>query len=83
MGGVLADQALYEVRDVPVLQNRTFDSAVAARACRRGDVVLVQDSATGLISNVAFDASRVEYDTGYQNEQATSRGVPGAPRRGG
>ena len=72
MGGVLAARALYEVRDVPVLQNRTFESAEAARACSTGDVVLVQDPATGLISNAAFDASLVEYDTGYQNEQATS-----------
>ncbi len=57
---------------LPVLQNRTFASAVEARASRTGDVVLVQDEDTGLIFNSAFDASLLRYDRDYQNEQACS-----------
>ncbi len=64
--------SLYSVRALPVLQNRTFASASAARSCVTGDVVLVQDEHSGLIANAAFDPSLVEYDADYQNEQAMS-----------
>jgi hypothetical protein len=66
------DAELYTVRDVPVFQNRMFDSKAEAKACSRGDVVLVQDLNTGLVLNRAFDARRMQYDGAYQNEQATS-----------
>jgi len=66
------DAELYAVRDVPVFQNRMFDSEAEAKACRRGDVVLVQDLNTGLVFNRAFDAERMQYDGAYQNEQAMS-----------
>jgi hypothetical protein len=49
-----------------------FDSETEAKACRRGDVVLVQDLDTGLVLNRAFDAGSVQYDGAYQNEQALS-----------
>jgi SAM-dependent methyltransferase len=64
--------ALYVARQLPVLQNRVFCSEVEARACATGDVVLAQDPETGLISNVTFEPSLVEYDAEYQNEQAGS-----------
>jgi hypothetical protein len=64
--------ALYTVKDVPVFQNRMFDSETAAKACPRGDVVLVQDAATGLVRNRAFDSRLMTYDAAYQNEQAMS-----------
>ena len=63
---------LYAVERVPVLQNRVFATAAAARGCARGDVRLVQDAATGLVFNEAFDASLVEYDRHYNNEQGRS-----------
>jgi len=63
---------LYAVERVPVLQNRVFATAAAARGCARGDVRLVQDAATGLVFNEAFDASLVEYDRHYNNEQGLS-----------
>jgi len=52
-----SDDALREVyraEQLPVLQNRMFASAEAARACARGDVVLVQSNESGLIFNRAF-----------------------------
>ena len=70
-----SDDALREVyraEQLPVLQNRMFASAEAARACARGDVVLVQSAETGLVFNRAFRPELVEYDADYQNEQGLS-----------
>lgn len=64
---------LFSVRAVPVLQNRAFASRSQALASPTGDVVLVQDHATGLIHNEAFDPGLLRYDEEYQNEQAVSR----------
>lgn len=63
---------IYEQRDFPLFQNRMYDSATVARACPRGDIMLVQDSGTGLIYNQAFQPEAVQYDRNYQNEQALS-----------
>jgi methyltransferase family protein/C-methyltransferase-like protein len=64
--------AIYRAEQLPVFQNRMFRTAGEARASVRGDVVLVQDPATGLISNQAFDPSVMDYDPDYQNEQGHS-----------
>ena len=63
---------LYRVARLPVLQNRTFASVEQARASDSADIVLVQDSQSGLIFNQAFDANKLSYDADYQNEQAHS-----------
>lgn len=63
---------LYRVSNLPVLQNRTFADAAAARASASADMVLVQDEISGLIFNQAFDAGKLNYDSDYQNEQAHS-----------
>lgn len=63
---------LYLAEQLPVLQNRLFSSAEAARNCLKGDVFLVQDMQTGLIFNQAFVPDLMQYDTDYQNEQAFS-----------
>ena len=63
---------LYAVERVPVLQNRVFATAEEARDCTRGDIRLVRDTTTGLVFNEAFDASLVEYDRHYNNEQVLS-----------
>src|SRR4051794_34308342 len=63
---------LFRAESLPVLQNRTFETATEAKASSTGDVVLVQDERTGLIYNAAFDASLLSYDREYQNEQACS-----------
>jgi hypothetical protein len=63
---------IYRAEQLPVLQNKMFASAAAARACARGDVVLVQSSETGLIFNRAFRPELVAYDADYQNEQGLS-----------
>lgn len=68
----MALQALYRVQQLPVFQNRVFGSAAEARACAKGDIDLVRDSATGLIFNRSFSPELMTYDADYQNEQAVS-----------
>lgn len=63
---------LFEVEGLPVFQNKMFATREAAVNCPKGDMRLVQDMETGLIFNAAFDASKLAYDSDYQNEQACS-----------
>jgi len=63
---------LYRAGQLPVFQNRMFASEALARACTRGDLVLVQDEDTGLVFNQAFDPGLMVYDADYQNEQGHS-----------
>ena len=60
------------LENLPVYQNKMFDTAEAARDCLLGDVVLAEDETTGLVSNIAFDPEKLDYDESYQNEQAHS-----------
>jgi hypothetical protein len=66
------NRVLYRQSRFPVLQNRVFDSQQAARDCAAGEILLVQDCATGLIRNASFDASLLTYDSTYHNEQEYS-----------
>lgn len=63
---------LYRATNLPVLQNRTFAGADSAKHSASADIVLVQDEASGLIFNDAFDADKLSYDSDYQHEQAHS-----------
>lgn len=63
---------IYRAEQLPVFQNRMFLTEQAARNCTKGDVVLVQDTETGLIFNQAFKPELMQYDSDYQNEQAVS-----------
>ena len=63
---------LYQIDGLPTFQNRVFATPDEARACAQGDMRLVQDEATGLIRNAAFDVTKMVYDENYQNEQANS-----------
>lgn len=69
---MLTEQELYRVEQLPIFQNRMYDSAQEARACPRGNVRLVQDLGTGLVSNADFRPELMVYDARYQNEQAVS-----------
>jgi SAM-dependent methyltransferase len=70
--GMNETRLLFSARDYPIFQNRMYDSAEAARTCRRGSIRLVEDLRTGLVRNAAFDPALMEYDAAYQNEQANS-----------
>lgn len=69
----MTQHEIFRAEQLPVLQNRVFDTVEAARNSPTGDVVLVQDMETGLVFNAAFDADLLSYDEGYQNEQACSQ----------
>lgn len=63
---------LFRAEGLPVLQNRTFATRDEAIESPTGDVVLVQESVSGLVYNAAFDPTRIVYGEHYQNEQACS-----------
>ncbi|WP_341743525.1 class I SAM-dependent methyltransferase [Azonexus hydrophilus] len=64
---------LYRVAQLPIFQNRMYDTAEEARTCPKGDMLLVEDLRTGLVYNAAFRPELMVYDKCYQNEQACSR----------
>lgn len=69
----MSQREIFRVTGLPVLQNRVFDTQEEALASPTGEVVLVQDTDTGLVFNAAFDPDKLAYESDYQNEQAHSR----------
>lgn len=63
---------LYEQVQLPIFQNRMYDSAEEAKNCPKGDMNLVEDLTSGLVYNAAFRPELMVYDAHYQNEQAGS-----------
>ncbi len=63
---------LYSVDQLPIFQNRMYDTEAQAIACPKGDVHLVEDLQTGLVYNASFRPELMVYDEHYQNEQAVS-----------
>lgn len=65
-------KVLYRQNELPVFQNRMYETAETARSCPKGDVVLVEDQDSGMVYNSAFQSELVVYDSAYQNEQGVS-----------
>ncbi len=63
---------IYRAQKLPVTQNRMFTTQAEALDCDKDDIVLVQDTQTGLIFNQAFKPWLMKYASDYQNEQAAS-----------
>ncbi|WP_415518964.1 MAG: class I SAM-dependent methyltransferase [Desulfovibrio aminophilus] len=63
---------LYAVESIPAFQNKVHDDPAEARAASTGRVDLVQCAKCGFVFNAAFDPGLMDYDPGYQNEQAHS-----------
>ena len=57
---------------VPVLQNRVFETHDLAVNSDRGYIEVRQNNESGLYENVLFDSSKLNYDANYDNEQANS-----------
>lgn len=72
--GALQDslRLLYRQEQLPVFQNRCYDTAESARNCPKGNIRLVEDLKSGLIYNADFRSEQIVYDSHYQNEQALS-----------
>lgn len=63
---------LYQQKQLPIFQNRMYDTEGDAKACPTGDMELVENQQTGLVYNAAFRPDLMTYDVHYQNEQALS-----------
>ncbi len=68
----MSHRELFRIYGLPVLQNKMYDTEAEAINCPKGDIVLVQDTETGLVYNSAFNQDLLVYDSSYQNEQAYS-----------
>lgn len=72
MSQATVQKLLYEQKQLPVFQNRMYDTHREAVDCPKGDVALVEDQRTGLVYNASFRPEMMIYDAQYQNEQALS-----------
>lgn len=67
-GGITFDR-----RDrTPILLNRTYKSATAARAAATGALAFTGCTRCGFVWNKAFDENAIVYDGEYENDQAHS-----------
>lgn len=60
---------LYLQKSVPVNCCEIFGKQAASRAVGRGDIRLLYNKVTGLISNVAFDSSTQSFSSNYNGSQ--------------
>lgn len=65
-------RSIYRTSSLPVFQNKIHPSCDLACAAATGTVELYACSHCGFVFNGAFDASIMQYDADYQNEQAHS-----------
>ena len=63
---------LYEIEQLPIFQNRMYETPLEAINCPKGDMRLVENLKTGLVYNENFRPELMQYDDRYQNEQAVS-----------
>ena len=68
----MSHNTILEISNLPVLQNRVYNTQTEAMACVRGDIRLAQSPVHGIVSNTAFQPEKVIYDKNYQNEQGCS-----------
>lgn len=64
---------IYKIEALPVLQNKVYPTRRSAEESAVGDINLVQNSMTGVVENIAYNPSIVQYDDTYQNEQGVSK----------
>ncbi len=60
-------EIFFEMLDVPVYCNLLWRSPEAARNCPKGDIRLAFDRKTGMVTNIAFDSAKLDYDQDYEN----------------
>jgi SAM-dependent methyltransferase len=63
---------IYEVRDIPVFQNKVYGTPDAARQAQTSNISLVVCENCSFVFNSSFDMNIMNYDAQYQNEQAYS-----------
>ena len=65
-------EILFSQKDVPVFQNKVYQTIEEAWHTEKNDVMLVQSKNSGFIYNRTFDQANMNYDSNYNNEQANS-----------
>lgn len=63
---------VYEVQNIPIFQNKIYETVDAARNAQTANVSLALCQNCGFVFNSDFDMSLMNYDIHYQNEQAHS-----------
>jgi SAM-dependent methyltransferase len=67
-----SQKEIFRAERLPLLQNRLYNNAEQAKECAVGNVVLVVNPLTSIITNDVFESGKVIYDREYNNEQASS-----------
>lgn len=62
----------FELQDIPVFQNKVYETEAAARQAITGEINLRYCPQCTFIFNASFQPSLMEYDQKYQNEQSYS-----------
>lgn len=70
--GAIDLQAVVCRPQVPVHQNRVFETQAQARGATRGDLDMQVCSSCGFVFNRCFDAARLGYEQDYDNTQSHS-----------
>jgi SAM-dependent methyltransferase len=60
-------EVFFTMMDVPIYCNLLWSERQAALNCPKGDIKLAFCPQTGLITNVAFDPNKLDYDQDYEN----------------
>lgn len=60
-------EVFFEMLDVPIYCNLLWSQQEAAKNCPKGDIRLAFNPSNGLISNIAFDPTKLDYDRDYEN----------------
>lgn len=63
---------IYEVKDIPIFQNKTYDTIEQSQNAQLANVSLVTCETCGFVFNCDFNLKIMNYDTQYQNEQSHS-----------
>ncbi len=64
---------IYELEDIPVFQNKVYDTENQALMAKTGNVKLVRCNKTNIIYNIEFNPELMVYNNQYQNEQNHSQ----------
>lgn len=63
---------LYTQKDVPLFQNKTYNTSLEAKNAQKIDVTLAQCLDNGFVFSAGFDINLLEYNADYNNEQSSS-----------
>jgi len=66
-------ETFYQIKGIPVYQNRIYNTLQSAISCKRGDISLTFCHNCGMIFNSKFESKIMQYDQSYDNRQSASK----------